>query len=316
MERLIQKEDIPDTLLPDDKTLCLPPITVSAWFSLLKNNSLFDMAKTKAPEGFVGGMSEEDTNKHLAWRYNGSCGRIVLSLLDPDNSLPKVSDAYAKIFSGNKVFLADLPSGSGAAAVSILCTLAELRKKSCLPRMPLTVVIVAGEISETARKYVTDQFSEIEDQLIEQAIWIDYEVVHWDVCDALSNTDLIKKLTLKSDGCDQRLLVVSNFSGLLESEGKWKEARPQFDELFRYSRDERSTAIWIESQKNNVPPFFNRLINWFMNLFKSILPEEESKKASDWYATAYVKIKHPIKEGDFPVHLSVVCFELPITGDK
>ena len=135
-------------------------------------------------------------------------------------------------------------------------------------------------------------------------------------CDALSNTDLIKKLTLKSDGCNQRLLVVSNFSGLLESSGKWKEANPQFDELFRHSRGDKSTAIWIEPQKNSVFPFFDRLINWFMEIFKSILPDGVSRNTQDWYATADVKIKHPIKKGEFPVRLSVIRFDLPITGDK
>jgi hypothetical protein len=41
-----------------------------------------------------------------------------------------VADAFARVFAGNKVFLADLPCGSGAATISILTTLAELRKQA------------------------------------------------------------------------------------------------------------------------------------------------------------------------------------------
>ena len=50
-----------------------------------------------------------------------------------------------------------------------------------MPRIPLTVVIVAGEISETARKYVEVQLEYIRSPLEEQAISIEYDVVHWGV---------------------------------------------------------------------------------------------------------------------------------------
>lgn len=317
MDRLIGKDDIPDSLWnKDDDCLHLSPTAVSSWLSLLQSNSLDELAKEIAPAGFEGGVSEEDTNKHLAWRYNGSCGRVQLSMLDPKSKLPNVSDAYAKIFSGNKVFLADLPVGSGAAVVTILATLAELRSKSCLPRVPLEVVIVAGEISETARKYVEVQLENIRPALENQSISIEYEIVHWDVCDSLNTTDLIKKMTIKSHGCDSRLLVISNFSGLLESNGKWKAAKPQFDEIFRHSRDDVSTAIWIEPQRNNVPPFLNRLVKWFVALFRTLLPKTVSDDPNNWYAVTDMNVKQPIKNGCFPVRLSVVRFDLPVDAER
>ncbi|MDH5217996.1 MAG: hypothetical protein OEX19_09890 [Gammaproteobacteria bacterium] len=317
MERFIEKDELPSSLWNEEEdSLLLPPIAVSSWISLLETNSLYELAESKAPKGFEGGVSEEDTNKHLAWRYNGSCGRILLSMLDPHNKLPSVSDAYAKIFSGNKVFLADLPSGSGAAVITILTTLAELRCKSCLPRIPLTVVVVAGEISESARKYVVSQIDSIRVNLEEQAIWVEYDVVDWDVCDPINSTDLIRKMTIKSNDCDSRMLVVSNFSGLLESNGKWKDAKPQLDEIFRHSRDDNSTAIWIEPQRNNVPIFLDRLVSWFVKLFREILPAGVSREATDWYAKDDAKIKQPIKDGYYPVRLSVVRFELPIKGEE
>ena len=115
MERLIDKDHLPSSLwIKEDECLCVAPLIVSSWVSLLKSNSLFELAEQKAPEGFEGGVSEEDANKHLAWRYNGSCGRFELSMLDPKNKLPNVSDAYAKIFSGNKGFSCRLTSWVGS----------------------------------------------------------------------------------------------------------------------------------------------------------------------------------------------------------
>jgi len=313
MERFIQKSDLPSSLWCNkSKIMSLPPLLVEHWKSLLVNNELYNLAKKSAPKGFEGGMSKDDTNKHLAWRYNGSCGRIILSLLDPEEQLEKVSDTYASIFAGNKVFLADLPSGSGAAVVSILTTLAELRKQSVIPRMPLTIIIVAGEISETARDYLKEQLDSLKPYLKEQAILIEYSIHHWDVLDKISTADLIKELTLQSQNCHSRLLLISNFTGFLEREKKWKQAEPQFDNLFLHSRDKLSASIWIEPQKNNVLNLIPRLKAWFTSLFKktSILKLSPSKK-DDWYEQVDIKFNHPIKNGNFHVHLTVMKFDLP-----
>ena len=144
-KRFIKTETLPDSLWCEkSENIILPDHLIHQWKELLNENSLLDLAKEKAPKGFEGGISKEDTDKHLAWRYNGSCARVILSLLDPKAKLSEISDAYASIFAGNKVFVADLPSGSGAATVSILCTLYELRKNNILPRHPLEVTIIAG----------------------------------------------------------------------------------------------------------------------------------------------------------------------------
>jgi hypothetical protein len=315
MERFIKKEELPESLWCKDKGIIkLPGLLVQKWKVLLEQNNLTELAKQKAEKGFVGGITKEETDKHLAWRYNGSCGRVILSLLDPDNKLSKISDAYAEIFAGNKVFLADLPSGSGAAVVSILTILAELREHNILPRIPLEISIVAGEISESARGYLDQQLDELKTPLKEQAISIDYTILNWDVLNRINNADLIRQITLKSQYCDSRLLIISNFSGLLEGNSKWKEAEKQFSELFIHSRDKLSAAIWIEPQKNNVlDHFFPRLGLWFIQLFKHI-SSIGGKKAKEQkpYGLAAIKCEQPIKEGTFPVRLTVARFDLPV----
>ncbi|QTH63338.1 hypothetical protein J1N51_11435 [Psychrosphaera ytuae] len=315
MERFIKKEDLPNSLwCKDRKIIKLPNLLVEKWKLLLEDNNLSELATKKADKGFIGGISKEETDKHLAWRYNGSCGRVILSLLDPKNQLSKVSDAYAEIFAGQRVFLADLPSGSGAAVISILTTLAELRTQSVLPRIPLDISIVAGEISESARSYLKKQLDELIEPLKEQAISFEYTILHWDVLDRINNADLIRQITIRSQNCDSRLLVVSNFSGLLEGNSKWKEAEKQISEIFIHSRDQLSAAIWIEPQKNNVlDHFFPRMSTWFKQLFKPILTfvggESEENEP---YGLADIKCEQPIKDGTFPIRLTIARFDLPL----
>src|SRR5215207_2728354 len=157
MNRLINKEMIPDTLWNSkDSILYLPPQLISSWKMLLDKYGLLEKAMEHAPDGFEGGMSKEDTDNHLAWRFTGSSAKVMLSMLDPNEELSEIADVFTRIFSGNKVFLADLPCGSGAASMCILTVLYELRKKSLLPRMPLEIVIVGGEISKFAQSYANE----------------------------------------------------------------------------------------------------------------------------------------------------------------
>ena len=81
-KRFIRIENLPNSLWCDkSENILLPNQLVYLWEGLLNENSLIDLAKEKAPKGFEGGISKEDTDKHLAWRYNGSCARVILSLL-------------------------------------------------------------------------------------------------------------------------------------------------------------------------------------------------------------------------------------------
>ncbi|MBP0021889.1 MAG: hypothetical protein J7647_30575 [Cyanobacteria bacterium SBLK] len=296
-----------------DSLLLLPPQLISSWTMLLDKYQLREKAMTSAPEGFEGGMSKEDTDNHLAWRFTGSSARVMLTMLDPLQDLPKIPDVFARVFSGNKVFLADLPCGSGAASMGILSVFCELRKQKRIPRMPLHVVIVGGEISQYARAYAGEALESLRTELEAQAITVEFEILEWDVCDRFSTTSLIKQLTIKSQKCSAKLLVLANFSGFLEREKKWKEASKQFDELFRYSLDDNSIAIWIEPRENNVIQgggFFSRLVNWFNQKFSKFLGKKVDSQHNS-YLTSYVKVSHPLTEGEFRVNLAVIRFDLP-----
>ena len=157
MSRLIPKESIPITLWDNEESLMsLPPQLISSWKFLLEKNGLLDKAKAAASEGFEGGMSKEDTDNHFAWRFTGSSARVMLSMLDPNQDLYEIPDVFARFFSGNRVFLADLPCGSGAASISILSVYCELRKQGLVPREPLEVIIVGGNF-RNLRKFMPEK---------------------------------------------------------------------------------------------------------------------------------------------------------------
>lgn len=206
MSRLIKPEDIPETLWhPEATCLQLAPTLRTAWEHLLRHAGLEEKARQPDPGGKIGGLSKEDTDDHLAWRFSGSSARVQLSFLDPEDKLTEVADAYAKVFSGGTVLLADLPCGSGAAALALLGNIAELRRQDRIPRSPLNVKIVGGELSDFARGYASLATEHVKDALAEQAIWVSAEFLSWDALDKFSTAELTNRLTVLGQECSAAL---------------------------------------------------------------------------------------------------------------
>ena len=129
MNRLIRNEDLPETLWRQgDRVLILPPDLIRVWLALLDRHKLRALAvQQDGTGGCIGGISREATNKHLAWHFTGSLARVQLAMLDPASHMPHVADAFAQIFSGGRVAIADLPCGSACwrKRTARLCAQAE-----------------------------------------------------------------------------------------------------------------------------------------------------------------------------------------------
>lgn len=321
MARLIKPEDIPETLWhPGLKCLRLAPSLLTAWGHLLRHAGLEEKALQPVPKGEIGGLSQEETDDHLAWRFSGSSARVQLSLLDPRDELAGVSDAFAKVFSGGTVLLADLPCGSGAAVLTMLASISELRRQGRVPRHPLHVKVVGGELSEFARDYASRAMDHIKDALAEQAIWVSAEFLRWDALGKFSTADLTNRLTVLGQDCSARLIVLANFSGFLQGEGKWKEAIPQFESLFVHGRALNSFVLWIEPQTNKVlgsGGFFGRALAWFKNLFSTHQSKEEQEAlVVENLGKSSACVQHPLKAHQFDVRLVIQRFDLPLNGAK
>jgi hypothetical protein len=316
MSRLIPSEDLPDSLWrQSDRALRLPPDLIRTWLALLERHDLRALAEQRdTSSGCIGGVSRDAANKHFAWRFTGSSARVQLAMLDPESHVPHVADAFAQIFAGGRVAVADLPCGSGAAVLTILTALAELRRQSRVPREPLDLVVVGGEISEHARGYAAEGLNTLREALEAQAIRVQSVFLPWDVCNDISNTDLIRQLTILCNGCTARMLVLANFSGFLQREGKWNDAQPQLDELFRHSRDKRSSVVWIEPQMNEVLPetggLFRRVTKWVSGLTRFVSQAAE-EMPHDPVARSAAKVAHVLRQEEtFDVNLAVMRFDL------
>jgi hypothetical protein len=317
-KRLVREEDLPNTLWDAGQScLKLSPDLIRAWRHLLDTGGQYATAIKPSPEKIIGGIDKEATDQHLAWRFNGSAARVQLAMIDPNNNLPEVADAFTRVFSGGTILLTDVPCGSGAAALSILSTVAELRRQERIPRHPLKVKLVGGELSEFARDYAGQGTQHVVAALNEQAIWLEPEFISWDALCKFSTADLINRLTILGEGCSARVLVLANFSGFLNNDGKWNKAKPQFDNLFIHSRDFQSVAIWIEPQTNSVlnenGGFFSQVTKWFNATF--LKKEEQEQIQVDHFGKSDAQVQHPLKEGlQFQVNLAVKHFDLPKNG--
>jgi hypothetical protein len=200
----------------------------------------------------IGGISLEATNEHFAKAFDGSLARCQLAVLDPLDRLGDVSNGFIRCLAGNEVVVLDAPCGAAAAVLSTLCTIAELRKSAIIPRLPLTIKFVGGELSPFAIAIAREMFDAVKPTLETQGIFVEENFQTWDVTDKQSNILLVQAMVRASDPATKRLVIISNFSGFLEKEKKRKVATPQIEELLRHtSTHDGSIAVWIEPDTNS-----------------------------------------------------------------
>ena len=111
------------------------------------------------------------------------------------------------------------------------------------------------------------------------------------------------------------MLLLANFSDFLQKNKKWDKAQPQFDELFRHFRSNKSLAIWIEPQVNEALPehggLFARVISWLKPLkFTKLFSRDEDNgpvlKDNSKVFNALDESRH------FNVRLAVIRVDLDI----
>lgn len=242
--------EIPATL-SDGSRLTLPQTLAQAYLDSLSANGLLATASGPRPKPApVGGLTKEATDLHYAHAFDGSVARAQLALLDPKKEVATTATKLLKFFSGGALTFVDVPAGAGAAALSILCTIGELRRSGMVPREPLNVHLLWGEISDPARGYAEELISRVTDSLAAQAIFVTSDCFSWDVLSELSNAELVEKIVLSKSLRPQTVLLISNFNGFLEKENKKKAAYPQIAELIKYSSGKLNAAVWIEPDMN------------------------------------------------------------------
>lgn len=310
--RLLSPERIPQTLWDcDSKTLKLPNALAVAYEKLIDRYSLREMAQSRTVEDSpVGGLDKLATDQHFAQQFDNSAARVQLAMTNPTKEVDRVSNAILKTLSGNMVCITDAPCGAGAAAFSLLSTIAELRAHDVLPRLPLHIHLIGAEISAFARQYAQEMLAELTPFLESQAIFVRADLVSWDVTDSLSNTDLIQNMVRAKASVSRNLLVVANFSAFLTTSGKLKDAQPQLGELFRYSSGDESVAIWIEPKMNSAVSdsgLFSTVARWVKDKWHKFVRVNTEGAISDGFLTSEVQFQSTLTPGRLrPVRLAVM----------
>lgn len=313
-ERLLKPSTLPASLWDSaSRALILPHSLADAYMAVVDRHGLRELATTRdMDDPPVGGLDQERTNKHLAQAFDGSCARAELAVLDPKNEVPRSSNAFVSCLAGNSTSITDAPCGAGAAAFSFLTTIAELRAQKILPRESLHVHLIGAELSAPALVYAQEMLTELTPSLEAQAIFVEVEWLGWDVTSELSNTDLIRKMTLAAVGKAARLVVVANFNAFLEKGRKKREAEPQLRELFRHASGEDSMVIWIEPAMNRATEgLFPWLREMLKGAWKLFARESSSGGENDPVAVSSARFRLPLTpEKTARVGLAVMAIEL------
>ncbi|HRO27271.1 MAG TPA: hypothetical protein PLN31_20430 [Azoarcus taiwanensis] len=281
--------------------LTLPEALASAYVALTDHHGLREqgLAREKG-SGATGGQSRSEQLDYFAKKFDGSSARAMLTILDPESKAGTTSDRILASIAGNVVCMTDAPCGAGAASLGLLCTLSVLREKGVLPRMPLTVRWVGGELSPHAIELSQAMFEAVASALEAQAIFLDRQWIQWNVTDPMSTADLVRASERASVAADMRLLIVANFSSALQRDQRREAARSQLEEVFRYASGTNSAAVWIEPDMN-ISMDRGGLFSWLRREFKSL-----------WDRMAGPE---PESNPDEPAHRCEASFVLPLKPD-
>jgi hypothetical protein len=181
-------------------------------------------------------------------------------MLDPKDELQEASDLVLKIFAGGKIALLDVPCGAGAASVTLLSTIACLRKEKRLPSLPLDVMLVGGDLSQPARELAERLIVALQPTLEAQSIFVQSQWAEWNALDADETTGLLNDWITGSVDFDRHFLVLANFSSFLHREKQFTKANPQLREMIRWtSLRASSIVLWVEPPTNEAANFFQQL---------------------------------------------------------
>jgi SAM-dependent methyltransferase len=249
------------------KALRLPRMLIEVYGEMLDELSLRADAEDQSPndEGPQGGKTEQETRKHFSRNFSGSCARVQFVALDPKEVFKTTRDTFARMFSGSHLHLLDIPCGAGAAGATLLCLAAELREHGVLPRQPLFVSVVGGDISKPAQKLKRKLYRKLAPRLKDVGIRVAPVVLDWDVEDEERTSDLINRWVRSANHRAKVAALAVNFSGFLHN--KVKDCKGQLREVLRYAKAQQATVLWIEPSTNAA------IANLFPGLKQHVFPK-------------------------------------------
>ncbi len=254
---------------------------------------MLEEARSALPHGAIGGRNPKEAEEHFLAAFSGSCARLKLAVLDPKGEMQDASNLFLQSFSGGSVSLMDLPCGAGAATAALLGTIAELRRREILPALPLDVYLVGGDISARSLGYAGQLLTAMEPELRRRGIRLYPLFAEWNILDANSTTGLLRRWMEHTAGCREHFLLVANCSGFLHDMGKFKEAKIQLEEVFRWAAERQSTVAWMEPQTDQaMKRMWPMILGRMQSLLARFIPSTSAVPTMPLLSAA--RFRHPL----------------------
>lgn len=246
-----------------DNTLYQSEALIEVYKNKLISLSMLEHAEsaTEAGNGATGGMSIADTHKHFAERFLTSSARVQFITINPRGEFDRISKDLQTTFLSGHISVLDIPAGTGAGILSLLCNIAELRIYSHLPKLPLHIHLTGGDYSTSALSIYHDLLDDIKVHLENQLIYIHFQTIKWNALDIPSTDSLLNSWFSQTTVSEEYYILVPAFSGVGSS--IYKRFEKSFDYIQARVSNKSVTMTFIEPQMKPA--------NIFMKYLKSII---------------------------------------------
>lgn len=263
------------------------------------SQQVIDYDPKKKSKGAIGGQDESETITHFIERFLASAARVQFVVIDPHKNLNDISSDIKASFCSGIISVLDIPCGTGASILSLLCDIREIRIHKLLPCLPVHISITAGDYSETALEIYSDLLTGIKQSLEEVNMFMDYKTHSWDAKD-LSSTDKIMSIFLKHNA-EEYYVFMSAFSG--EVAKNFDEYKDSILHIQTRVSNLNSCILHIEPESNPAEKFHKKLLvlmNKIMGRTK-ILEGKSYKKGFLWV--------HPLTDKEIIGQYSIRLFK-------
>jgi len=240
----IPRKNLPLSLWAEDKIRIPPPLERS-YEALLQEYDVMDRAlSTDRVKGVFGGPTPAETIDHFARRFGVSLCRVASIVIDPYRAFSTIPGELQVTFSDGVVALLDAPCGCGAAGLSLLATATALRQARLIPRLPVTIVITAADISETGLEVYRKAIDLIDRDLRSVGIIVTLFTERWDATRSEATSILMDHWFANSPGAEEFLAVIADFSGA--GNELFQAIQRSLQHIHERLVDRLASILWVE----------------------------------------------------------------------
>ncbi|MFN0017270.1 MAG: hypothetical protein ACKVP0_03360 [Pirellulaceae bacterium] len=242
------------------QALRLAPILADAYREELVARDLLESAIAGSSDPRIhGGPSPEETITHFSFRFPNSASRVVCVCVDPKQCFASLPAQILQSFSSHKIAVLDAPCGAGASLLSLLSVISSAREQKQIPCLPLTVGVVAADISPTALDIYSSLVRRIEPHLSAAGIFVELSTYPWDAARANQTSGLCDAWFSIHPDANEYFVLIGNLSGVANS--LFEALERSFVHITERISNRPSTVLWLEPAVKTT--LFERLFGMF-----------------------------------------------------